>query len=91
MKKMIAAAALTLGASGCLGPNNLFNSLHNWNANLTDQDWVDELVYIGLNIIPVYGFAWLADAWVLNTIDYWTGNNPVSDPGPFPNAAFTRK
>ena len=32
MKKTIAAAALMLGTTGCLGPNNLFNGLTNWNA-----------------------------------------------------------
>lgn len=88
MKKIFAAAALTLGASGCLGPNHLFNGLTNWNANLSEQDWVDELVYLGLNIIPVYWVALAADGLVVNTIDYWSGENPVTDPGPFPNDAF---
>lgn len=90
MKKMIAAAALTLGATGCLGPNHMFNGLQNWNANLTDQDWIDELVFLGLNFIPVYPIALLGDQLIVNTIDYWAGENPIKDPGPFPSEAFGR-
>mgnify|MGYP001792664801 CR=1 FL=1 len=90
MKKMIAAAALTLGATSCLGPNHMYNGLTNWNARLSDQDWVDELVFLGLNFIPVYGLALLGDVVVVNTIDYWSGENPISEPGPFPHDAFGR-
>ncbi len=88
MKKLIATTALMLGASGCLGPNNLYNGLNNWNANVTDQDWADELIFLGLHIIPVYGITLFADILVINTIDYWSGENPVKDPGPFPHEAF---
>lgn len=89
MKKIIAAAALTLGATGCLGPNNAANSLLNWNAEVSDQDVVNEAVFIGMTIIPVYPIAYAADVLVFNTIEYWGGGNPVDAPGPFPG--FTRK
>jgi hypothetical protein len=86
MKKVILASALALsvGATSCLGPNNAHDSVRNWNAELSDQDWLNELVFIGFHIIPVYGVAYLADVLVLNTVGYWTGENPVNDPGPFP-------
>ncbi|MDB2575691.1 MAG: DUF3332 family protein [Planctomycetota bacterium] len=89
MKKIIAAAALTLGATGCLGPNNAANSLLNWNAEVSDHDAVNEAVFIGMNIIPVYPIAYMVDVVVLNTIEYWSGGNPVDAPGPFPG--FSRK
>jgi hypothetical protein len=90
MKKTILAAALALSISStsCLGPDNLYNNVKNWNAEVTDQDWLNEAIFLGLNIIPVYGIALFVDIVVLNTINYWTGNNPVNDPGPFPG--FTR-
>ena len=69
---------------GCLGPNNATNSLRNWNATVSDQDWLCEILYLGMTIIPVYGVANLVDALVLNTIDYWSGSNPIDEPGPFP-------
>ncbi|MEZ6015255.1 MAG: DUF3332 family protein [Planctomycetota bacterium] len=89
--KFLACAALLLGATSCLGPNNATNSLRNWNATVTDMDWADELLFLGMNIVPVYGIAMFADVVVLNTIDYWTGENPVSEPGAFPDADFSNK
>lgn len=85
MKKALLASALTLSliGSSCLGPDNLYGSVKNWNAELSDQDWVNEVVFIGLTIIPVYGFALLGDIVIFNTIGYW-GENPIGDPGQFP-------
>ena len=87
-KALLGALSLSLLGSSCLGPNNAYNSIRNWNANLTEQDWVDEVVFLGLNIVPVYGLAFMGDLLIFNTIDYWAGENPISDPGPFPHDAF---
>ena len=86
IRKATLAGALALGilSTSCLGPNNAHNSLRNWNAEVSDQDWVNELIFLGMNVVPVYPIAMLADVFVLNTIDYWTGENPIDEPGPFP-------
>ncbi|MCB9916034.1 MAG: DUF3332 family protein [Planctomycetes bacterium] len=85
MKKVLLASLLALGVSttSCLGPDNTYHSIKNWNAELSEQDWVNEIVFLGLNIIPVYGIAQFLDILIFNTIGYW-GDNPISDPGPFP-------
>jgi hypothetical protein len=36
------------------------------------------LVFVVFHIIPVYEVAGVIDALVLNTIEFWSGNNPVS-------------
>lgn len=78
IKKTLAASALTLGllAPSCLGPNNAFNGINNWNATATDQDWLNEVIFLGLNIIPVYALALMGDMLIFNTIGYW-GENPI--------------
>lgn len=74
--------------SGCLGPFNATRTVLNWNATLHEEDAVCEVVFIALTIIPVYPLVGLADALVLNTVDYWSGENPLEDPGPFPSEEF---
>tara|TARA_R110002126_G_scaffold25583_9_gene87537 strand:- start:7496 stop:7789 length:294 start_codon:yes stop_codon:yes gene_type:complete len=87
--KLLAAAALALPlATSCLGPNNAHDGLRNWNATVTETEWVNEVIFLGMNIIPVYGLAYFGDVVIFNTIDYWSGDNPFADPGPFPHAAF---
>ena len=48
-----------------------------WNQGIGNK-FVNELVFIALNIVPVYGVAYFADVVVLNTIEFWTGSNPVA-------------
>ena len=43
--------------------------------------FVNELVYLACNIIPVYGVCYLADAVVINSIEFWSGSNPMASVG----------
>ena len=91
MKKVTLACILSLGVmfSSCLGPNNLQNKLNNWNAEVVEQDWIAESIYIPMFLIQAGAF--MVDALVINTWDYWSGENPIADPGPFPADKFTLK
>lgn len=65
-----------LFVSGCYGSFGLTDALYQWNGGLS-QKWVRALVFLGLVLIPVYQLFLLADAIVLNTIEFWTGQHPV--------------
>jgi len=86
MKKTLLALVLALGlaSSSCLGPDNVYNSIKNWNAEVTDTDWINELIFLGFWVLPVYPITLLADVIIFNTIGYWTGDQPINDPGAFP-------
>ena len=88
MKNTLLTTTLLCGllSSSCLGPNNAADGLRNWNAKVSDQDWLNELIFVGLWVIPVYPIAWLGDILVFNTIGYWSGENPIQDAGPFPDS-----
>lgn len=66
--------------SSCIGSFALFNNLKDWNQGINNK-FVNELVFIALHIVPVYGIAYLADVVVINSIEFWTGNNPVASVG----------
>ena len=74
---VIGVLALT---PGCYGPFTLTKSLHEWNGEVGEK-WVNELVFLGLVIIPVYGIATIGDALIFNSIEFWTGENPLDDAG----------
>ncbi len=40
--------------------------------------FVKELVFLGLVILPVYEISILVDAFILNTLEFWTGSNPMA-------------
>ncbi|MDR3297301.1 MAG: DUF3332 domain-containing protein [Prevotellaceae bacterium] len=84
MRKLkVSAAVLMLGASAmmmssCLGSFGLFKRVLSWNQRVTNEKWVNELVFLVFCVVPVYEFAWLIDSLVLNSIEFWTGSSPMA-------------
>lgn len=66
--------------SSCIGSFGLTNKLLTWN-NSIDSKFVNELVFIAFWIVPVYEISAIADVLVLNSIEFWSGSNPVADAG----------
>lgn len=83
-KSLIKFAAIALtgscALSACVGSFRLTNKVLEWNQGLGDK-FVNEIVFIGLNILPVYEVTVVADAVVLNAIEFWTGSNPIAEAG----------
>jgi hypothetical protein len=69
--------SMSLMLSSCIGSFNLTNKVKDWNEGLGNK-FVNELVFIGMHIIPVYPLTLLADGVVLNTIEFWTGSSAIS-------------
>ena len=80
MKKTVICIALssTLLFSSCLGSFQAFNNLKDWNHEISDSKFVNNLVFWGLNIIPVYGLFFLGDMIIFNVIEFWSGSNPIA-------------
>ena len=78
---IVAGSFLTV-TTGCYGPFNLTRSVYHWNGNIrgsgeVNEKWMKEFVFFGMIIIPVYMFSALLDAFIFNSIQFWTGSNPV--------------
>lgn len=86
MKKLnfkMAATIMICGAflfTSCIGSFGLHSKLVNWNQSIGNK-FVNELVFLAFNIIPVYGVCYLADALVINSIEFWSGSNPMASVG----------
>ena len=64
-------------ATGCYGSFAMTRSLHQWNGQASNNDFVNWLLFAGLVIVPVYGISLVVDGFVFNSIEFWTGNNPA--------------
>jgi hypothetical protein len=71
------AAALPLAGTGCFGSFNLTRKIYDVNREVSPEKWVREIVFLAFAIMPVYGLAMLIDAIVFNTVEFWTGENPM--------------
>ncbi|PTN08289.1 uncharacterized protein DUF3332 [Mangrovibacterium marinum] len=75
-KKTIALLLVTVVLTGCYGSFTLTRSLWDWNGTVGDK-FVNELVFLAFVIVPVYEVATVVDGLVLNTIEFWSGSNPM--------------
>ncbi len=63
--------------SSCIGSFQLTNKLLTWNQGIGSK-FVNELVFFAFWVLPVYEVSALADILVLNSIEFWSGDNPVA-------------
>lgn len=81
MKKRFFTVATIVAVSGsllfssCIGSFGLSNKFLSWNKTLADNNFVNAIVFFILT--PAYAVTMVADAFVLNTIEFWTGDNPM--------------
>jgi hypothetical protein len=67
-----------MATAGCFGNFALTRKVYDYNEDVSPDKWVRWLVFLVLNVVPVYGFATLFDALFANSIEFWTGENPVT-------------
>lgn len=84
MKKSYLTVAVILALTGsimftsCIGSFKLSNKVLSWNKQIGSK-FVNELVFFAFWILPVYEITTLADVLVINTIEFWSGSNPVAE------------
>ena len=81
MKKISLKVVTCLVAGGlmfssCIGSYSLFNKFTSWELRMTKSKFVNAIIGFVINIvcIPV---TLVVDSLVLNTIEFWSGENPL--------------
>ncbi len=69
-------------STACYGPFNLTRNVYHWNSGIkgsgeVNDKWMKEFVFFGMIVIPVYMFSALLDAFIFNSIQFWSGDNPI--------------
>lgn len=83
MKRKYLTVGLVLALAGsmlntsCIGSFALTNKLLTWN-NQIGNKFLNELVFFAFWIIPVYEVTSAADLLVLNSVEFWSGSNPIA-------------
>jgi Domain of unknown function (DUF3332) len=78
-RRLALSGACTLVLGGCFGSFGAVCALWDWNDGVSDNKWLKWLVFLGLSIIPVYLLFAMADSLVINSIEFWTGSNPIKN------------
>lgn len=79
LKLPVVALAGGLMLNSCVGTFMMTHKLAGWNTRATKSKILNEIIF--LVISPAYCFTAAADALVLNSIEFWTGDNPMASVG----------
>jgi hypothetical protein len=74
----IVIAIVSILSTSCFGGFQTTRKVYQWNEGVSGNKFVNNLVFYGLNIIPVYPVAGTLDLFIFNLIEFWTGSNPMA-------------
>ena len=76
----VAICTIVLGAmlNGCFGSFGATRWLWNWNSQISNK-WVNTIIYWLFIILPAYELFVFADFWIINTIEFFMGSNPIGN------------
>ncbi|RPH30626.1 MAG: DUF3332 domain-containing protein [Bacteroidales bacterium] len=70
---------LAIGSTqlSCIGSFKLTGKVYQWNQS-TGNKFVRQLVFLALVAVPVYEISLVLDGLLLNTLEFWSGKNPIA-------------
>ena len=74
----IGVVSSILLSTGCIGHMALTEKVKKGNLSLTENRWGREGIFLGFNIFYVYRISSLLDLVVFNSIEFWSGENPLN-------------
>jgi len=72
------SAFVPLTTTACFGTFPTARKVYRWNAGVHSDKWVRWLVFLAINIVPVYFSAAVFDMIFSNSVEFWTGTNPMA-------------
>jgi len=76
------AAFVPAVTTACFGRFALIRKVHRFHKEVDQDKWIQWFVFLVLNVTSVYSLAALIDALFANSMEFWTGENPIlSDAG----------
>ncbi len=81
-RRLISALAivafLPVSTVACFGKFNMTRKVYQLNQDVSTDKWVRWIAFLILSIVPIYGIATVLDAVIFNSMEFWTGDNPVT-------------
>ena len=85
IRRVIAITVLcssTLFAStGCFGSFTTLHRLYHWNQTVDANKWAKWGVFVATVIVPIYPSATIFDMIFTNSVEFWSGRNPMDTSG----------
>ena len=77
-KRVILAGMIAAESTGCLGTGGLTGEARELNLKVVENRWGREGVYFGMQALWIYRICTVLDLFVFNSIEFWSGTNPIN-------------
>jgi hypothetical protein len=65
-------------ASGCFGTFQLTKKVYKFNRTISYDKWIRWITFLVFCVVPVYGVSLAVDALFANSVEFWSGSNPIT-------------
>ena len=81
-RRWIAALLLAIGLPafglGCFGRFELTRKVYGFNREISGNKWVRWIAFLVMWCVPVYEIGIMIDIFLINSLEFWTGDNPLA-------------
>ena len=71
------AVFVPVTTTACFGRFELVRRTYQFNKEIHKDKWVVWVAFLVMSIVPIYGIAGWLDTVVINSLEFWTGKNPI--------------
>ena len=82
IKKLTLMCLTALMLCGCMGTMALSGKAKQANLSITEHRWGREGIFLGFHIIWIYRISAVLDLLLFNSIEFWSGENPINGKKP---------
>jgi hypothetical protein len=82
MMRSIACLLLAFSLTGCMGHNGLTAKALKFNLTTTEDRWAREFMFVGMFVVLIYPICTILDLFIFNSIEFWSGENPINGKSP---------
>lgn len=82
IKKFTYSLLAALTFCGCMGHNGLSGKVARFNLEVTEDRWGREGWFLGLWITLIYPISMILDLLIFNSVEFWSGENPINGKSP---------
>jgi hypothetical protein len=72
-----------LASTGCFGSFTTVKRLYHWNNTVDANKWAKWGVFVATMVVPIYPSATIWDMIFTNSVEFWSGRNPMNEPVSF--------
>jgi len=79
-RSVIGVTLLCLASTtACFGSFTTLHKVYAWNRSVDPDKWAQWGVFTAAMIVPVYPSATIFDLMFVNSVEFWSGRNPMAD------------